>query len=89
MENISPSNLKQLLDYAIKNKNNVNNIIIYYKPIAGYLYCMYNEVFNYYGDNVYKIDMSKGSPRAAILQVVKKKLDRVKRKERVAKGLKV
>ena len=42
-----------------------------------------------YGDNVYKIDMSKGSPRAAILQVVKKKLDRVKRKERVAKGLKV
>jgi hypothetical protein len=42
-----------------------------------------------YGDNVYKIDMVRGNPRSAILMVAKKKLDRVKRKERVARGLKV
>jgi hypothetical protein len=58
MEDISTSNLKQLLDYVVKNKKNINIIINYYKPNAGYIYCLYNNIFNYYGDDVYKFGNS-------------------------------
>jgi len=39
-----------------------------------------------YGENDYKIDLLRGSPRTAHLLVVKKRLQKTKRKERVAKG---
>jgi hypothetical protein len=42
-----------------------------------------------YGGNEYKVDLSRGAPRAAHLLIVKKKLERTKRKERVVRGLKV
>lgn len=42
-----------------------------------------------YGGNVYKVDLSRGSARTAHLLVVRKKLQKTKRKERVVKGLKV
>lgn len=42
-----------------------------------------------YGDNEYKIDLLRGSPRTSHLQVVKKRLEKSKRKERVVKGLKI
>jgi hypothetical protein len=42
-----------------------------------------------YGGNTYKIDLTRGAPRAAHLEVIKKKLEKTKRKERIVKGLKV
>jgi hypothetical protein len=42
-----------------------------------------------YGENLYKIDMMRGAPRAAHLLVVKKRLQKTKSKERVVRGLKV
>ncbi len=55
MENISASNLKSLLDFSNKNKQiNILDVIDYYKPVAGYIYCMHNEMFKFYGENVHK-----------------------------------
>ena len=42
-----------------------------------------------YGENTYKVDLTRGSARTAHLLVVRKKLQKTKRKERVVKGLKV
>jgi hypothetical protein len=42
-----------------------------------------------YGENTYKIDLMRGAPRSAHLLVVKKRLQKTKRKERVVRGLKV
>jgi len=42
-----------------------------------------------YGENTYKVDLMRGAPRAAHLLVVKKRLQKTKRKERVVRGLKV
>ena len=42
-----------------------------------------------YGDNVYKVDLLRGSPRSAVLMVARKKLERSKRKERVVRGMKI
>ena len=42
-----------------------------------------------YGGNTYKVDLTRGAPRAAHLEVIKKKLEKTKRKERIVKGLKV
>jgi hypothetical protein len=42
-----------------------------------------------YGGNTYKVDLMRGAPRAAHLLVVKKRLQKTKRKERVVRGLKV
>ena len=42
-----------------------------------------------YGDNTYKVDLMRGAPRSAHLLVVKKRLQKTKRKERVVRGLKV
>jgi hypothetical protein len=42
-----------------------------------------------YGGNVYKVDLTRGMPRQAHLEVIRKKLEKTKRKERVVKGLKV
>ncbi|MFM6935498.1 MAG: hypothetical protein ACKOXP_08650 [Flavobacteriales bacterium] len=42
-----------------------------------------------YGENVYKVDLMRGVPKSAHLLVVKKRLQKTKRKERVVHGLKV
>jgi hypothetical protein len=42
-----------------------------------------------YGGEIYKVDLIRGSARAAHLLVVRKKLQKTKRKERVVKGLKI
>ena len=42
-----------------------------------------------YGESMYKIDLLRGNPRSAILMVARKKLQKIKRKERVVRGLKV
>lgn len=42
-----------------------------------------------YGDYTYKVDLMRGNPRSAVLMVARKKLEKSKRKERVARGLKV
>lgn len=42
-----------------------------------------------YGDVTYKIDVMRGSPRSAYLKVAKKKLEKVKRKDRFVRGMKV
>lgn len=54
MENISASNLKQLLEYLNKTNVDKQEIINYYRPISGNIYCLHNEIFKFYGDNVYK-----------------------------------
>jgi hypothetical protein len=58
MENISSTNIKHLLIYAKKNKDDINIIMNYYVPTSGYLYCIHNEIYNYYGDDVYKFGNS-------------------------------
>jgi hypothetical protein len=42
-----------------------------------------------YGDQTYKVDLTRGSARTAHLLVVRKKLQKTKRKERVVKGMKI
>ncbi len=42
-----------------------------------------------YGDVTYKIDVLRGSPRSAYIKVAKKKLEKVKRKDRFVRGMKV
>jgi hypothetical protein len=42
-----------------------------------------------YGGEVYKVDLTRGSARGAHLMVVRKKLQKTKRKERVVKGMKI
>lgn len=56
MENISNSNIKLILEFYLKNKNSytLNDIYHFYKPIQGYLYCLFNEIFKFYGDDLYK-----------------------------------
>ena len=56
MENISNSNIKLILEHYFKNKNviTLNDLYEFYKPIHGFLYCLHNEIFKFYGDNLYK-----------------------------------
>jgi len=42
-----------------------------------------------YGEDIYKVDLTRGSARTAHLLVVRKKLQKTKRKERVVKGMKI
>ena len=42
-----------------------------------------------YGSEMYKIDLLRGEPRSAHLTVARKKLQKIKRKDRVIRGLKV
>jgi hypothetical protein len=42
-----------------------------------------------YGEEIYKVDLTRGSARTAHLLVVRKKLQKTKRKERVVKGMKI
>ncbi len=42
-----------------------------------------------YGENVYKVDLMRGSPRTAHLMVVKRRLEKTRRKERIVKGMRV
>ena len=42
-----------------------------------------------YGGVTYKIDVMRGSPRSAHIKVAKKKLEKVKRKDRFVRGMKV
>lgn len=54
MENISPSNLKLLINFYNSNNVDENHIIDYYKPIGGYLYCLYNPMYKFYSENMKK-----------------------------------
>jgi hypothetical protein len=56
MDNISNSNIRSILEYYFKNNNLdlVNNIYDFYQPNQGYLYCLYNEIFKFYGEDLYK-----------------------------------
>jgi hypothetical protein len=54
MEEISSSNIKLLVNYYNSNKINISEVIDYYKPTGGYLYCMFNPMYKYYGENVKK-----------------------------------
>jgi hypothetical protein len=42
-----------------------------------------------YGGVTYKIDVLRGSPRSAYLRVARRKLEKVKRKDRFVRGMKV
>lgn len=54
MNNIDISNIlvviKSLYKY-ISNTKNINE----YKPNSGYIYCIHNEMYNYYGPNIFKL----------------------------------
>jgi hypothetical protein len=56
MDNISNSNIKSILEFYLKNNNNFTLDYIYdfYQPVQGYLYCLFNEIFKFYGDDLYK-----------------------------------
>ena len=56
MEKISNSNIKLILEYYFKNKNVITPMELYhfYKPNQGFLYCLFNEIFKFYGDDLYK-----------------------------------
>lgn len=56
MDNISNSNIKLILEFYLKNKNGftLNDIYNFYQPTKGYLYCLFNEIFKFYGDDLYK-----------------------------------
>ena len=43
----------------LNNENIIEEIIKKWIPEEGSLYCLYNEMFNYYGDNIYKLGCSK------------------------------
>lgn len=42
-----------------------------------------------YGEKSYKINMQMGNPRSAYLRVAKRKLERIRRKSRAVRGLKI
>ena len=67
MEYCSGSNIRQLLIYASKNKEEINAIIESYNPTSGYIYCISNEIYNFYGSNVYKFGNSS-EPDKRLLQ---------------------
>jgi hypothetical protein len=56
MDKISNSNIKLILEYFFKNKNVITLMDLYdfYKPNQGFLYCLHNEIFKFYGDDLYK-----------------------------------
>lgn len=54
MEEISSSNIKLSVNYYKSNKIIISEIIDYYKSSGGYLYCMVNPMYKYYGENVKK-----------------------------------
>jgi hypothetical protein len=55
-QNISNTNIKLILEHYLKNKNviTLDNLYDFYKPTTGFLYCLHNEIFKFYGDNLYK-----------------------------------
>lgn len=54
--NISDSNIKLILEHYFKNKNSIqiNELYEFYQPTEGFLYCLHNEIFNFYGNDLYK-----------------------------------
>ena len=44
----------------------MTEIIEYYRPIAGYLYCLFNEMYKYYGENVKKCGNSENPEKRAL-----------------------
>lgn len=71
INNISNSNLNSIIEYYLKYKDklklNISDTAEYYQPIAGYLYCLFNEMYKYYGDNVKKCGNSE-NPEKRTLQ---------------------
>lgn len=55
-QNISNTNIKLILEHYFKNKNiiTLKDLYEFYQPTQGFLYCLYNEIFKFYGDNLYK-----------------------------------
>lgn len=55
-QNISNTNIKLILEHYLKNKNVImlNELYDFYQPTQGFLYCLHNEIFNFYGNNLYK-----------------------------------
>ncbi|MBY0540247.1 MAG: GIY-YIG nuclease family protein [Campylobacterales bacterium] len=72
MDKISKTNIKSIVEFYNKqiklfNKNDIPNkqqslfdkqIFQHYDPTPGYVYCMKNIIFNFYGDNLFKIGNS-------------------------------
>lgn len=56
MDKISNSNIKLILEYYFKNINGLTmkDLYDFYKPNQGFLYCLHNEIFKFYGDDLYK-----------------------------------
>ena len=54
--NISNSNIKSILEFYFKNKNviTLNELYEFYLPTQGFLYCLHNDIFKFYGDDLYK-----------------------------------
>jgi hypothetical protein len=76
---------KKYISFATKSEGNVANRRFYFDAdwsAAGGPKIPY-------GENTYKIDLMRGSPRTAHLMVVKRRLEKTKRKERIVKGMKV
>ena len=42
-----------------------------------------------YGGKTFKVDVMRGSPRSAYLKIARKKLEKIKRKDRFVRGMKV
>ncbi len=53
----SKSSIPSIINYLRMNGGykEERNIADIYEPIKGYIYCMYNEMYEYFGKNVYKI----------------------------------
>lgn len=52
-----PSNICSIIKLIYKNKLSADyeNINKLYIPSEGYIYCLHNEIMNYYGSDVYKL----------------------------------
>lgn len=68
-ENVSNSNLNTLIEHYIKNNksDSVSSLVEYYQPINGYLYCIVNEMYKHYGENVKKCGNSE-NPEKRLIQ---------------------
>lgn len=60
---MSESNLNLIINNFAVDKLTVDNIAEIYKPRHGYIYCLYNKCFQYYGDNVYKLGTTNNLTR--------------------------
>jgi len=55
LSTIKNTNIKAIINFYNNTQCDINILFNHYKPSKGYLYCLYNEMFQFYGDNVYKL----------------------------------